>query len=352
MESDFWRGKKVYVTGLAGFKGCWLGMSLLEKGATVKGVSIDAPSDWLFSRVGLDQHVEFSIGDIRDQSLIRQHLAEFQPDIVFHLAAQPLVRRSYSDPIDTISHNVLGTATVLQACREVDSLGALVCVTSDKVYENNEWVYSYRETDALGGADPYSASKACTEIVASSFFRSFFQSNSVGFTTVRAGNVIGGGDWSEDRLIPDFFRSRASNTTLTIRNPASTRPWQHVMEPINGYIKAAEKSFETGLFDSFNFGPKSGAVVSVESLLNEFCQNMDDAPRIEYQESDFHEAGRLGVVSEKALHKLGWSPRWGLTTTVAKTVDGYLALDDEKNPLDFFVSQIKAYERESFDHGA
>jgi CDP-glucose 4,6-dehydratase len=313
-----YRGKKVLLTGHTGFKGSWLALWLQKMGAEVTGFSLDDPSDPCHFRL-LKLEMESVRGDVRDASRLEAAARRARPDIVFHLAAQALVRRSYALPLETFETNVTGTLNVLEAARREGSARAIVCVTSDKVYENREWAWGYRENDRLGGHDPYSASKACAEIAVSSFRNSFFGLRDYGtrhrtfVATARAGNVIGGGDWAEDRLIPDIVRAAGRKETVTIRSPNATRPWQHVLECLSGYLVVGQRLLEGNVeaARAWNFGPPESGVLTVEEVVTRvkrlwpeftFSVRPDDSGR--------HEAFALTLDSSLARASLGWKPVW------------------------------------------
>lgn len=319
MSGDFWHGKRVLVTGHTGFKGSWLSLWLNRLGARVVGYSLTpptSPSNFEVSRVC--ERVQVSIlADIRDLDGLKACVSEHQPDVVFHMAAQPLVRRSYRDPVETFQTNVLGTVNVLEAIRHHPSAKAVVVVTSDKCYENREWVWGYRENEPMGGHDPYSSSKGCTELVVASYRASYFPPpdhalHGVGLATVRAGNVIGGGDWSEGRLIPDILCAHAQRRELLLRNPAAIRPWQFVLEPLSGYLRLAEQLHGNGAAyaEAWNFGPRDDDALSVETLVNRLSAYLDGGIRYSISlDPLLHEATLLKLDCSKAATKLGWQPR-------------------------------------------
>lgn len=325
MFGDAYRNKTILVTGHTGFKGSWLVLWLQMLGAKVIGISLPPetfPNHW--TQLGLD--VESFYIDIREEVLLRRKIVEVQPDMVFHLAAQPLVRRSYRQPLETWATNVLGTANVLDACRQVERLAAIVVVTTDKCYENREWVWGYREIDPLGGHDPYSASKAGSELVTTSYRRSFFNMpSSPLLASARAGNVIGGGDWSEDRLIPDLARSITAGKSLEIRSPNATRPWQHVLECLSGYLLLGQQLLkgDRSFSDAWNFGPDREGNRQVRQVLTEMKVNW---PAVEWHCSTTpqpHEAQLLHLDSGKARERLFWRPVWTFGEGVAATSEWY-----------------------------
>jgi len=322
--------RRVLVTGHTGFKGSWLVFWLQKMGAEVCGYALappNEPSHWSL----LTMDVRSEIADIRDADNLKKVFTSFQPEIVFHLAAQPLVRLSYENPDETFETNVIGTVRLLDACRACDSVRAIVNVTSDKCYENREWVWGYRENDPMGGYDPYSASKGCAELVANAYRRSFFNSETYGIThqillaNCRAGNVVGGGDWADDRLIPDIIRSIDKNQIVNIRNPHATRPWQHVLEPLSGYLQIGQKLFEkkSNFSEPWNFGPGDEGALCVEEVVK-YIQKF--WPRVRYQlgnEKTSHEAGLLSLDISKARQLLKWIPVWSASECFHHTVNWY-----------------------------
>ena len=345
-------GRRVLVTGHSGFKGGWLCLWLERLGAAVRGIALPAPTDpSFFATVGVDALVDSRFADIRDPAALRQATQGYDAEIVFHLAAQPIVRLSHREPADTFATNVIGTANVLDLARAMPSVQAVVVVTSDKCYDNRGWAWPYRETDRLGGTDPYSASKACAEIVAESYRRNWFADpDGPQMATVRAGNVIGGGDWAEDRLVPDIVRAARNDTPVFIRNPRSVRPWQHVLEPLSGYLLLAAKLVSEGgasFAGAWNFGPAASQAVDVETLARAImsCSTALDLPiRFGAEVDAPHEAGMLRLDSSKAEAELGWSPRLSVDQTLAMTADWYAAfLRGGTDMRDLSRSQLDAY---------
>jgi CDP-glucose 4,6-dehydratase len=318
-------GRKVLLTGHTGFKGSWLALWLQQLGAEVVGLSLapsTEPSHWQLLDLNMQEYVQ----DIRDYAAVQKIVDRVQPHIVFHLAAQPLVRRSYVDPLTTWSTNVQGTAHVLEACRHAASVKAIVAVTTDKCYENQEWLWGYRENDRLGGHDPYSASKAGAELVAASYRQSYFsKEGSPLLATARAGNVIGGGDWSEDRLIPDMVRASASGQSVEIRSPNATRPWQHVLESLSGYLLLGQRLLERqpGFAEAWNFGPDESGNQTVSTVLSKLNQNWSGLRWHVTGTPQPHEAGLLQLDSTKARTLLEWTPVWGLDEGLKRTADWY-----------------------------
>lgn len=325
MNLDLWKNTSVLVTGHTGFKGSWLSLWLSEMGANVTGLALSphsSPNHWDLLQLNISDHRV----DIRDVSSVSGMLQEVKPAIVFHLAAQPLVRRSYRDPIETWSTNVLGTTHLLESCRLTESVRAVVIVTSDKVYDNQEWLWGYRENDRLGGYDPYSASKAACELVVESYRKSFFQSGSaLLLASARAGNVIGGGDWSADRLIPDLVRAVTQSTPLEIRFPQATRPWQHVLECLNGYLLLGQELLEGNrdCAEPWNFGPDPECDLTVVDILMRLKTYWPDLDWRETEESQLHEIGRLNLDNSKSKAKLGWKPVWNLEESLSATARWY-----------------------------
>ena len=331
MFGNVYKGKKVFVTGNTGFKGSWLALWLLNLGARVVGYSLDFPTDPNHHEI-LDLDFESTVGDIRDIAKLRKAIAFYQPDVIFHMAAQSLVRRSYDNPVETFETNVMGTVNVFEACRRTDSVEAIVNITSDKCYENQEWVWGYRENDPMGGYDPYSASKGCAELVTASYRKSFFsleeyqKSHQILVASVRAGNVVGGGDWGDDRLVPDIMRAAGQNEKVIIRNPQAIRPWQHVLEPLAGYLLLGQRLLEgkKEFSGAWNFGPTNEGHRNVLAVVRELQKHWSN---IDYQiainEKNPHEANLLKLDCSKAHAKLKWKPAWDSSTTFAKTAQWY-----------------------------
>ncbi|MBO9525867.1 MAG: CDP-glucose 4,6-dehydratase [Sphingobium yanoikuyae] len=321
LVSPVWRGRRVLVTGDSGFKGSWLALWLNAMGARVTGFSLPPPSDpSLFEAARLDQLIDHIEGDVRDPAAVQAAVERAQPEIIFHLAAQPLVRLSYEQPIETYAANVMGTVHVLEAARQVGGVAGIVCVTSDKCYENREWEWPYRESDPMGGHDPYSSSKGCAELVVSAWRRSYFQESGPALASVRAGNVIGGGDWAADRLIPDLIRAFESGTAPLIRSPGSVRPWQHVLEALGGYLMIAERLLagDRHLADAWNFGPADEDARPVRWIVNRMrAAWSDEAAQATLDErAQPHEAGLLRLDCSRARSALGWQPALRLAQTI------------------------------------
>lgn len=321
----FWRGKRVFLTGHTGFKGAWLATWLGRLEATVVGYARAPESGSLAEAMQINAPVQGTVGELEDLATLTAAMRAANPEIVLHLAAQSLVRRSYEAPIATLVTNAVGTAHVLEAIRAVGSVRAVVSVTTDKCYENREWVWPYRETDALGGHDLYSASKACAELVTHAYRRSFLAAGGVGVATARAGNVIGGGDWAEDRLVPDCIRAFRAGRPVEIRNPQATRPWQHVLEPLCGYLLLAEELWHGRQYaPAWNFGPPPQDARPVGWIVDHMIQRWGEgAARRPSEHAHPHEARSLAVDASLAQQQLGWSPRWGVETALQRTVDWY-----------------------------
>lgn len=332
MQTEFWKEKRIFITGHSGFKGSWLVRCLQLLGAHVCGYSLKPdtkPS--LFELINLENDCQSHWSDISDYKALEIAIKNYQPDIVFHLAAQPLVRKSYADPRETFQTNVMGTVNLLEACSQVDSIKSIVVVTTDKCYENKEWHWSYRENEPLGGHDPYSASKACAEIVASSYRNSFLSKlgqckDSHYMATARAGNVIGGGDWSEDRLITDIIKAFSNEETLEIRSPNAIRPWQHVLDAVSGYLLLAQKLYENGneYASAWNFGPYENDMRPVVDIVNQIDELWHHPVSWKVTGSqDLHEAGLLKLDCAKAHNLLNWQPKWNLEQAILHTTQWY-----------------------------
>lgn len=347
MNATFWSGKSVFITGHTGFKGGWLAHWLSEMGSKVHGYSLDPPTELnFFVETGLGDRLEQSIiGDVLDLVRLKKALESSNPDIVFHLAAQPLVLESYSHPLGTLATNIMGTANLLEACRSSDSILAIVNVTSDKCYQNREWLWPYRETEPLGGRDPYSVSKACAEMITDAYRESFLAERGIHLASARAGNVIGGGDWAKDRLVPDCLRAFDSGETLNVRSPNAIRPWQHVIEPLAGYLTLAEKLCAEGVrhADSWNFGPDEADSKPVRWIADRLSYGRQGARWTVESQEYAHEAGYLRLDSSKARAILGWTPRWGLEVALNKTVEWHDAWRSKSDMAAVTSAQIKAY---------
>lgn len=324
----FWQGKRVFVTGHTGFKGSWLALWLQQMGAVVKGYALTPPTQpSLFEVANVSNGMDSEIGDIRNLDQLKASMLAFNPDILIHMAAQPLVRLSYREPLETYDINVMGTAKVLEASRSCPNVKAIVSVTTDKCYENKEWVWGYREDEPMGGYDPYSSSKGCAELVTSAYRRSFLAESGVGLASARAGNVIGGGDWAEDRLIPDILRAFEKGQPVIIRNPASTRPWQHVLEPLSGYLVLAQALYDqpTAYAEGWNFGPFDEDAKPVSWILDQMVSKWQGARWQLDAAAHPHEAGYLKLDISKAKARLHWQPTWRLGHTLDLIVDWHQA---------------------------
>jgi len=346
IDQAFWQGKRVFITGHTGFKGSWLSLWLSSLGVEVKGYALSPPtSPSLFDEAKVGTVINSQIGDIRDQDTLHESMVEFNPDIVIHMAAQPLVRHSYDAPIETYEINVLGTAKVLEVARSCPNLKAIVNITTDKCYENDGRVQGYKENDPMGGHDPYSSSKGCAELVASSYRRSFLQEQGIGLASVRAGNVIGGGDWADDRLIPDILRSFEKNEAVVIRNPNATRPWQHVLEPLSGYLILAEQLFNDPLTfsEGWNFGPYDNDVKPVNWILDHMIDLWPGASWTLCENENLHEATFLKLDISKTLKLLKWAPTWDLQVTLGKIVGWHKLWLDGNDMRKACIAEIDSY---------
>ena len=353
MFQNIYEGKKVIVTGHTGFKGAWLSLWLKQMGADVYGISDKVPTDpSLYEVAQIASQIHSIFEDIRNLEPIKKLFADIKPDFVFHLAAQPIVRTAYEDPIDCMTTNVIGTANILEALRFLESDCIAVMITSDKCYDNVEWIWGYKETDALGGKDPYSASKGAAELMIKTYYHSYFtKKTNIKIASVRAGNVIGGGDWAAARIVPDCFRAWAKGEKVVIRSPYATRPWQHVLEPLSGYLRTGELLALQGKHningEPFNFGPPADQNHTVIDLLQELAKKWDpeQADIVEIQPSDFHEAGLLKLNIDKALFYLNWKPTLNFLETADFTAEWYKEYYQNKNEnmLQFTYRQIQDY---------
>ena len=330
ISTSFWRNKKVLVTGHTGFKGSWLSLLLNQLEAEVFGYALDpSTSPSMFELAMVKDSVHSYIGDIRDYDYLYKVMKEVRPEIVIHMAAQALVKESYRNPIETYSTNVMGTVHLLEACRQIASVKAIVNVTTDKCYENREWYWGYRENEPMGGHDPYSSSKGCSELVTSAYRSSYFGTGddgqrNIALASVRAGNVIGGGDWAADRLIPDFIRAISQQKKIMIRSPYAIRPWQHVLEPLSGYLILAEKLFNDGSVyaGAWNFGPNAQDAKNVEWITRTLCELWGDSAQYEIDKQPHpHEANYLKLDCSKAKAELAWFPRWDIQTALESIVE-------------------------------
>ena len=348
MNINFWPGKRVFITGHTGFKGSWLALWLQSAGAQVQGLALAPPtSPSLFNAARVGDGLAHTLADIRDFDAVATAMRRFQPEIVLHLAAQPLVRLSYSEPLATYATNVLGTVHVLEAVRQTGSVRAVVNVTTDKCYENHEWVWGYRENEPMGGHDPYSSSKACAELVSTAYRASFLASAGIHLATARAGNVIGGGDWALDRLVPDALRAFEQGRPVRIRNPSSTRPWQHVLEPLHGYLTLAEKLWQHGhpFAQAWNFGPADDDVRTVSWIVDRLACAWGDRAGWQHDgdQAALHEAHWLKLDTSKARQLLGWQPRWDLQTALRHTVAWHQAWLRHDDMRAVCLQQIQQY---------
>ncbi len=354
--ASFYCGKRVFVTGHTGFKGSWICLLLNKMGAKVTGYALEPPTNpSLFEQTKIEPGINHNVGDVRDLVYLTKIISEAKPEIVFHMAAQPLVRESYKIPVETYSINVMGTVHLLEAVRQTNGVKALVNVTTDKCYENREWHWGYRENEPMGGYDPYSNSKGCSELVTAAFRNSYFnpktfKEHGVAIATARAGNVIGGGDWAEDRLIPDFIRAILKGEKVQIRSPYAIRPWQHVLEPLTGYLTLAKALYEHGpdFASGWNFGPDDSDSQNVEWITQRICQLWGNGASFEVDKNPQpHEANYLKLDCSKAKAELGWVPKWDIETTLESIVDwtkAYLNKEDlktvcEKQIVDYFKKQ-------------
>jgi CDP-glucose 4,6-dehydratase len=349
VDQNFWEGKRVFLTGHTGFKGSWLSIWLHRMGAQVTGYSLTAPTKPSMFEIGNvnDVLLESIIGDITDLELLTRSVHRAKPDIIIHMAAQPLVRESYNNPVNTFNTNVMGTVNILEAARTCSSVRVILNVTTDKVYENQEWTWGYRENESLGGYDPYSSSKACSELVTSAYRRSFMQSTEISVATARAGNVIGGGDWAEDRLIPDIIRALINGEDIEIRNPEAVRPWQHVLEPLSGYLLLCQQLYLEGeeYTQAWNFGPRDSDAKSVEWIVGKMLERWPyEHPGYKVvRESHKHEAKMLKLDCSKAFNELNWVPRWALDKALEATIQWFVEYYQGKNIIELCERQITEY---------
>ncbi len=355
IQPDFWRGRRVLLTGHTGFKGSWLSLWLQSMGAQLRGIALVPPTTpALFEVASVAAGMDHCIADIRDFRAIQSLMDEFQPELVLHMAAQPLVRLSYDQPMETYATNVMGTVHVLEAARHAGSVRAIINVTTDKCYENREWAWGYRENEPMGGHDPYSNSKGCAELVSSAYRKSFLADAGIALATARAGNVIGGGDWAVDRLIPDIFRALECGKPVQIRNPRATRPWQHVLEPLSGYLLLAQQLIEHGqaYAEGWNFGPNDDDVRPVSRIAELLCDAWGDGARWEFTgESGPHEATFLKLDISKAKARLGWNPRWPLPHALKAIIGWHQAWLRKEDMRAICQAQIADYQT-SFSAGA
>lgn len=351
LDPQFWRGKRVLLTGHTGFKGSWLALWLRSWGAEVTGFALapnTVPS--LFELAQVEEGVDSRLGDLRDLPALQALVAEVRPEIVLHLAAQPLVREGYRDPVGTYGSNLMGTLHLLEAIRQVGGVRACVLVTTDKVYANHEWAWPYRESEPLGGHDPYSSSKACCELLAQSYAASYFPAaayaeHGLALATARAGNVLGGGDFAADRLIPDVLAAWSRGAPVTLRNPHAVRPWQHALEPLAGYLQLAQGLYQQGpeLGGPWNFGPADADMCSVGAVVERLAACWPAAAGLNIEPSALHEAGLLRLDSSRARQLLGWQPRWTLDECLQRTLDWHLAWQSGAAMRAFTLSQLNDY---------
>ena len=350
VNPDFWKGRKVLLTGHTGFKGSWLSLWLADLGAQLSGFALQPPTQpSLFEQARVDEIMESHIGDIRDYSQLLDRMQAAAPEIVIHMAAQPLVRYSYAHPIETYATNVMGTVHLLEAARAVPTVRAVLVITSDKCYENREWFWGYREDEPMGGYDPYSSSKGCAELVTSAYRRSYFgpAGRQLAVASARAGNVIGGGDWAEGRLIPDMLRGFAAQQPVVVRNPLAVRPWQHVLEPLAGYLTLAQALVEQGLAvsEAWNFGPADDDVHSVQWIADCMVALWGGDARWKLDRAaQPHEAAHLKLDSSKARARLGWRPRWALEAAMRRIVEWQHAMLDGADMRQVTLNQIRDYQ--------
>lgn len=358
MDNNFWKGKKVFLTGHTGFKGSWLSLWLSYLGADVCGYSLIPPTNpSLFELCRIESDIKTIVGDIRDYDRLSKTIYDFKPEIVIHMAAQAIVRESYVNPVDTYTTNVMGTVNLLEAIRKYPGVRAMVNITTDKCYDNKEWNWGYRETEPMGGYDPYSNSKACSELVTSAYRSSFFNEKDynkhrLAVATARAGNVIGGGDWAADRLVPDCIRALLEGREIYIRNPVAIRPWQHVLEPLGGYMLLAQKLYEEGpkYAEAWNFGPGDADARTVEWIVKKMCSMWGENALYSVDTGVHpHEAACLRLDCSKARNELGWMPKWSIGKTLEKIVEWTLAYKEDDDMKKICLRQILEYENTSFE---
>lgn len=352
MDAGFWAGQRVFLTGHTGFKGSWLTLWLKSLGAQITGFSLPPDTDPnLFTLARAGEGISSLFGDVRDARAIFEAMQAARPEIVIHMAAQPLVRYSYAHPVETYATNVMGTVHVLEAARQVDSIRAALIVTTDKCYENREWVWGYRENEPMGGYDPYSSSKGCAELITAAYRNSYFSplqqgERRVAVASARAGNVIGGGDWAAERLVPDIMRAIALHETVLIRSPEAIRPWQHVLEPLSGYLLLAERLFRDGatFAEAWNFGPEDSDMKPVQWVMERLAQRWGEGARwTRDTQPQPHEAAILKLDCSKARTRLGWTPHWRLGETIDRIVDWYRAARRGEDMRAFSLAQISAH---------
>lgn len=354
MSPSFWKGKRVFLTGHTGFKGSWLSLWLQSLGADVTGFALNpATNPSLFDVANVADGMRSVIGDVRELKLLQKAMRDSAPEIVIHMAAQPLVLYSYANPVETYATNVMGSVHLLEAVRNTKSVKAVINVTSDKCYENREWVWGYREDEAMGGYDPYSNSKGCAELVTAAYRSSFFNpvnynDHGVAIASARAGNVIGGGDWAGDRLIPDFVRAIVAGETVVIRSPTAIRPWQHVLEPLSGYLLLAENLYNHGseYAEAWNFGPSDSDAKSVEWIVDKLVRNWgaNASFKIDASAANLHEAHFLKLDCSKARVALGWRPQWDAVETIERICDWHKAHLAGHNMKNYALDEIKQYQ--------
>lgn len=354
---DFWQGKRVFLTGHTGFKGSWLSIWLHSLGAEVTGYALSPPTDpSLFDLARVSDLLLSNLGDIRNLESLKETMARARPEIVIHMAAQPIVRDSYKNPVETYAVNVMGTVHLLEAVRHCPGIKAVVNVTTDKCYENREWVWGYRENEPMGGFDPYSNSKACSELVTASYRDSFFNRrefsyHGVALASARAGNVIGGGDWGKDRLVPDCIRALLKGEKIAIRSPMAVRPWQHVLEPLGGYLLLAQKLYEEGpaFADAWNFGPEDADARPVEWIVKRICTRWGEGAAYEIDPGDHpHEANYLKLDCSKARARLDWRPRWNLEEAVDRILEWVRAFRRGEDLQEVCSRQVREHEKDGF----